>query len=76
MNKHRTAALFLSALLPLAAQANQEGIWVTSTKPDYLLILPWNLKKEIMAQLADIGRWGGKFIVPIPEATIYEAGTL
>ena len=40
------------------------------TRPDYLLILPWNLKSEIMQQMAHIREWGGRFIVPIPEATI------
>ena len=43
---------------------------VRETKPDYLLILPWNLKEEIMAQMSYIHEWGGKFIVPIPEATV------
>ena len=40
------------------------------TKPDYLLILPWNLKDEIMAQMSEIRQWGGKFVVPIPAATV------
>lgn len=39
-------------------------------KPDYIFILPWNLKDEIMTQLAHARSWGAKFIVPIPEATI------
>ena len=39
-------------------------------KPDYVLILPWNLKVEIMAQLAHIGDWGGRFIVPIPAPVV------
>ncbi|HMF39582.1 MAG TPA: class I SAM-dependent methyltransferase [Polyangia bacterium] len=39
-------------------------------KPDYVFILPWNFKDEIMKQLAHIRSWGGKFIVPIPEATV------
>jgi hypothetical protein len=39
-------------------------------KPDYVFILPWNLKDEIMTQLAHVRSWGGKFIVPIPEATV------
>jgi len=43
---------------------------IYETRPDYLLILPWNLKDEIMKQMADIRQWGGRFIVPIPEATI------
>ena len=43
---------------------------IYETRPDYLLILPWNLKDEIMKQMADIRQWGGRFIVPIPEAKI------
>lgn len=40
------------------------------TKPDYLLILPWNLKEEIMQQMASIKDWGGKFVTPIPEVEV------
>jgi hypothetical protein len=40
------------------------------TRPDYLLILPWNLKEEIIEQTSYIREWGGKFIVPIPEVQI------
>ena len=43
---------------------------IRKTKPDYLLILPWNLKNEIMEQMAFINEWGGKFVVPIPEVKI------
>jgi hypothetical protein len=43
---------------------------IFETRPDYVLILPWNLKTEIMQQMARIREWGGKFILPIPEATI------
>jgi SAM-dependent methyltransferase len=39
-------------------------------RPDYVMILPWNLKSEIMEQLAYIKEWGGKFIIPIPEFQI------
>jgi hypothetical protein len=39
-------------------------------KPDYIFILPWNLKDEIMGQLKHVRSWGGRFIVPIPEATV------
>jgi hypothetical protein len=41
------------------------------TKPDYVLILPWNLQDEIIAQHGYIREWGGQFIVPIPEARVY-----
>ena len=42
------------------------------TKPDYLFILPWNLKDEIMAQNSFIREWGGKFVVPIPELRVFD----
>jgi SAM-dependent methyltransferase len=40
-------------------------------RPDYVLILPWNLKDEIMEQEAGIREWGGQFVVPIPEVRVY-----
>jgi len=44
---------------------------IKRTQPDYLLILPWNLKDEIIQQNAYIRDWGGQFVVPIPEVTVY-----
>ena len=44
---------------------------IKETRPDYVLILPWNLKDEIMDQLSYIRNWGGQFIVPIPDVKIY-----
>jgi C-methyltransferase C-terminal domain/Putative zinc binding domain/Methyltransferase domain len=43
---------------------------ILETQPDYVLILPWNVKDEIVRQMASIRTWGGRFIVPIPEVTI------
>ena len=43
---------------------------IFETKPDYVLILPWNLKEEIMQQMDGISAWGGRFIVPIPVPAI------
>ena len=43
---------------------------ILETKPDYVVILPWNLKDEIINQLHFIREWGGQFVVPIPEVTI------
>ncbi|MGF7182398.1 methyltransferase domain-containing protein [Tunturiibacter psychrotolerans] len=43
---------------------------IRETKPDYVVILPWNLQNEIMQQLQYIREWDGKFVVPIPKATI------
>ena len=45
---------------------------ISETKPDYVLILPWNLKKEISSQMSFIKEWGGKFVIPIPEITVLE----
>ena len=45
---------------------------IRETKPDYVLILPWNLKDEVMNQMAHIRVWGGQFVVPIPELKIYQ----
>jgi hypothetical protein len=44
---------------------------IEQTQPDYLFVLPWNLKEEIIGQMSYIRRWGGKFVVPIPEITVY-----
>jgi hypothetical protein len=43
---------------------------VRAAKPDYLLILPWNIRDEIMEQMAPIREWGGRFVVPIPEVKV------
>jgi hypothetical protein len=44
---------------------------ISQTKPDYVVILPWNLKDEIMEQLEYIREWGGRFVVPIPKTAVY-----
>jgi SAM-dependent methyltransferase len=44
---------------------------VKETKPDYLLILPWNLKDEIMAQMSHIRDWGAQLVTLIPEVKVY-----
>lgn len=43
---------------------------IGETKPDYVVILPWNLKTEIMEQLKYIREWGGRFVVPIPRLIV------
>lgn len=44
---------------------------IRETRPDYVFILPWNLKDEIMSQLSYVREWGGRFLVPIPEVREY-----
>lgn len=46
---------------------------ISETKPDYVLILPWAIKKEIMTQMSQIKNWGGRFVVPIPQLMLYES---
>jgi hypothetical protein len=43
---------------------------IAETKPDYVLILPWNLRDEIVSQLKYVRQWGGKFVVPIPRLEV------
>ena len=43
---------------------------IKETRPDYILILPWNLKDEICEQMSFVREWGGRFVVPIPEVRI------
>jgi SAM-dependent methyltransferase len=43
---------------------------IRETRPDYVVILPWNLKDEIMGQLRYVREWGGRFVVPIPTVTV------
>jgi len=44
---------------------------IAETKPDYVLLLPWNLRAELVEQLSYVREWGAKFIVPIPEVEVF-----
>ncbi len=43
---------------------------LAETRPDYVLILPWNLRDEITGKMAHVRDWGGRFVVPVPELEI------
>ncbi|MCT8999401.1 class I SAM-dependent methyltransferase [Chelativorans intermedius] len=45
---------------------------IDEAKPDYILILPWNLKDEIVRQMAHVGAWGARFVVPIPFVSVFD----
>jgi SAM-dependent methyltransferase len=47
---------------------------LAETEPDYILVLPWNLRDEISRQLSYVGSWGGKLVVPIPGLEIVSVG--
>jgi SAM-dependent methyltransferase len=51
--------------IPIAAPEK-----IFEVKPDYVLILPWNLQDEIVQQMSGIAAWGGKFVVPIPRVRV------
>jgi hypothetical protein len=44
---------------------------LAETKPDFVLIFPWNLREEIMEQMSMVRGWGGRFVVALPEVTVY-----
>ena len=43
---------------------------IREDKPDFVLLLPWNLQDELVEQLSYVREWGGKFVVPIPETKV------
>jgi hypothetical protein len=45
---------------------------VFEAKPDYLLVLPWNLRDEIIEDMGAIRDWGGRFVFPIPEVSVVD----
>jgi hypothetical protein len=45
---------------------------IDRTRPDYVFILPWNLKEEIIRQLPQLRSWGGKFVVPLPRVEVID----
>lgn len=46
---------------------------IRETRPDLVLVLPWNIKEEIMKQLSYVSEWGARFLIPIPDARVVEA---
>lgn len=64
-NPHKQGLLLPGTRIPVM---HPERIF--ERRPDYVLILPWNLRDEIMAQLSGVREWGGRFIVPIPAPAI------
>ncbi|GMQ86123.1 MAG: class I SAM-dependent methyltransferase [Acidimicrobiia bacterium] len=64
-NPHKQGKLMPGVRLPIHDPSK-----IGEDPPDYLLILPWNFKDEIMEQQADFAAGGGRFIIPIPEPTL------
>ena len=47
---------------------------LAQARPDYVVIMPWNLRKEITAQLDYVGEWGGQLVVALPRLEVFQAG--
>jgi 2-polyprenyl-3-methyl-5-hydroxy-6-metoxy-1,4-benzoquinol methylase len=65
LNPHKQGRFLPGTLLPIFHPE-----MIEKTRPDYLLILPWNLKEEIIQQMRVVRTWGGKFVLPIPEVEV------
>lgn len=64
-NPHKQGKFLPGTHIPIYAPER-----IRETRPDYVLILPWNVKDEIVKQMACIREWGGRFVVPIPEVQV------
>jgi SAM-dependent methyltransferase len=64
---HKQGRLLPGTHIPVYAPGK-----IDETRPDYVLILPWNLKDEISDQMAHIRSWGGRFVIPIPRVEVLE----
>ena len=67
INPHKQGRFLPGSHVPILSPEK-----VAEVKPDYVLILPWNLKDEIMAQLAYIRAWGGRFVIASPKTEILD----
>lgn len=62
---HKQGMLLPGTRIPIRAPEA-----ILEEKPDYVLVLPWNLQEEITAQMAAVRAWGGRFVVPIPTTRV------
>ena len=65
-NAHKQGTWLPGSRIPVHAPER-----VFETRPDYVLILPWNLRDEIAGQMAGVRAWGGRFVVPVPEVEVW-----
>jgi hypothetical protein len=64
-NPHKQNKWLPASHIPVVNESH-----LKSDQPDFVIILPWNLKEEITEQLSYIRNWGGKFVVPIPQVEV------
>ena len=65
-NPHKQGMYLPGSHLPIKSPET-----IRASRPDYVLILPWNLRDEISRQMAFIREWGGQFVVPIPKVEVF-----
>jgi len=65
LSPHKQGKLLPGTRIPIFAPSR-----IAETKPDYLLVLPWNLRMEITSQMAQVREWGGRFVFPIPRLEV------
>ena len=63
---HKQGLLLPGTRIPIRAPEA-----LLEARPDYVLILPWNLREEIATQMAAVRDWGGRFVVPIPSVQVF-----
>jgi 2-polyprenyl-3-methyl-5-hydroxy-6-metoxy-1,4-benzoquinol methylase len=67
LNPHKQNMLLPGTRIPVYGPSQ-----IAATQPDYVLILPWNIRQEIMDSMQSVRAWGGKFVVPIPTLQILD----
>ena len=65
ISPHKQGTYLPGSRLPIHAPSR-----INETKPDYIMILPWNIKDEVVGQMAAVRDWGGRFVIAIPTLTI------
>lgn len=66
LSPHKQGKFLPGSQIPVFSES-----YIKENKPDYVLILPWNLKEEIINQLSYIRQWGGKFVTAIPNLKVF-----
>jgi hypothetical protein len=64
-NPHKQGQFLPGSRIPIVAPEH-----ISAEKPDYVLVLPWNLKDEVTQQLGFIAEWGARFVVAVPELRV------
>jgi 2-polyprenyl-3-methyl-5-hydroxy-6-metoxy-1,4-benzoquinol methylase len=67
LSPHKQGRFLPGTHIPIHAPAR-----IAETRPDYVLILPWNIKSEIVSQMRHVRDWGGRFVVPIPSVKVLD----